>query len=671
MLARALLKYSSFELSEILTGTFPITFDDGITLNSTAKEAIYSSYFWEFHRQYPNTPLLSGHHVSSILKGKPLTSSTHIDLLQIVYWDTVFVYGNWSTATLVKVIDENLRNELTKLVFRVTNMLYNDVSHLAEDSVMSIDVLDFIEVSSHPAVEKAFETISEDTESIGNVYKEIMEVVENDLILATNSLVKATKAKMVNKNQVLQCIGPRGFVSEVDGAIMPVPVTRSYTQGMRTIYNTIAESRTAAKSYYFSEAPLQDSEYFARKLQFIAMSVERLAKEDCGSTNYINWLIKPEEARDGRVVFAGDLKYLVGKYYLDEKTNQLKILNISDTHLIGTMIKMRTALYCNTANPREVCQVCFGDMSKNIMPYANLGHVCSATMTQQSSQSVLSIKHLDSSSISDPINFTPELLNYFVSTVKGNIYCLDPKFKETNTRIIISRLELPGLTDILLVDDVAEINPSRVSSIKSIGIATSIIDSDSPIEVNLSQGGRNVLLTSEFLEYIKIRGWEINSLSAFVFDLDGWDFSLPIFRLPNMEYSFSKHSKAMASIIESRMENLTERTKPESPVRTLVELFDLVNSKINVNIALLEILIYSMMCKDIENKDYRLGRNSSTLTLGVSSDIMANRSLSAAYGYEGQGKLITSPKSFFSEGRPDSIFDVFIAPHEVLANRNY
>jgi hypothetical protein len=180
MYARELLKFNGFELNQILTGSFPITFDDNVTLVSTSREAIYSSYFWEFHRQYPNTPLLSSHHVSSVLNNKPLTSNTHILLLQKIYWDTVMVYSTWSKESVLRNIDAELKDKMIKLIYEVTNNLYNDVSYMSEDSVLSIDILDFIEISRHSKVLEAFDNITHNSESINNTYNIIMDVINND-----------------------------------------------------------------------------------------------------------------------------------------------------------------------------------------------------------------------------------------------------------------------------------------------------------------------------------------------------------------------------------------------------------------------------------------------------------------------------------------------------------
>ncbi len=661
--ARKLLNYTTGQLWNMLTGSILLVFDDGTEKEHTYKEVIYSSYFWDMHRTYQNTPLLYKHSVQYVLKGNHLTSETHIDLLNNIFWEVMTVYDS---------VKNDIKPSLTKMVYQITNNIYNDLIYVTEKYVTSIDILDFIAVNEHPVVAQAFSELTPDTASIEKCYKSIMEVINTDASLSNNSLVKATKAKIVNKNQVLQCVGPRGFISEVDGAIMQIPVTRSYTQGMRTLYNTIAESRTAAKSLYFSEAPLQSSEYFARRLQLVAMHVEGIYRGDCGSQKYLNWTIKPKQYRDGREIYSGDLKFMVGKFYLDEYTNILKPITIEDTHLVGTTVKIRSVLFCNHHDSHKVCEICFGQMSDNVPDYANLGHMCAGTMTNQSTQSVLSAKHIDNSSSFDPIIYNENLLKYFKTGEKitTNNYLFKKEAIRNSLKLVLSRDEAFGLTDILLISNPEDISPSRISSIKEIGVSMLDASTDTPEILNINQYNRNCILTTEFLLYAKENKWEINSSNAFVFDMSKWDHNLPVFRLPDMEYSYSNHSHQIAKIIESRMKEIDERSKPESAVLTLIELFDLVNSKISVNLALLEVIIYSMMVYDRDSGNYFLSRNSEVSSLGVSDDVIHNRSMSIAYAYEEQYKLIENPKSFFQDGRPDSIFDVFINPNEVLKHQH-
>lgn len=633
-----------------------ILFADGVTVRSTGKELIYSSYFWDFHRAYPNTPLTSKHHVKHVLKGRPLTSSTHIELLTIINKDVIEAYG-------IHLPQD--REPLLAMIYEVTNNIHNEVTKLAENHVTSIDILDFIEVIEHPVIKGANESTMSSHESISKTYEAILHAINNDPSLSHNALVRAIKSKMVNSNQVCQCVSVRGFPTEVDGSILKTPILSNYTLGMNTVYDYLAESRSAAKALYFSEAPLQDAEYFARRLQLLAMVVEKIAHEDCGTQCYLQWRVAPPAIDEkGTVTYPGDLKFMIGKYYLDEKTGNLLEIKGDEAHLNNQLIKIRSVIFCEHKDPHSVCKVCFGALSANVTRFANLGHLCAATMTEQTSQSVMSTKHLDASSVSANIIITGEAQKFLTTNRAKNAYLVRKELKDKDVRLIVNREEAIGLTDILSIDDAANINPMRVSSIECIEIVTRQKEDDVNTIIFVNQGNRRAILTAEFLTYLKERRWETDSKNNFVFDLDEWNFSLPVIKLPDMEYSYSDHSHQIAKLIESSKKSRSARSTPNSPVSTLQELFSLVNAKLSVNVAALEVLIYAAM---LPNKDsYGLARNCRNPVLGISDLVIKNRSMAAAYAYEDQSVSLTSPRSFFNEGRVDGPLDAMISPYEVV-----
>lgn len=653
---RELLHIAPQELLGTLPSKLTVVFDDGKEIETTSKKVTYSSYFWDIHRAYPKTPVLSTHFVESVLKGKPLTSSTHIELLTAIYRDVVKVYE----------LDTPQKTEhLLAMVYTVTNRVHNEVAKMAETHVTSIDVLDFIQVVEHPIIKSAIDNCEPNHEAIVRTGEIVRSTMDTDPTLAANSLVRAVKSKMVNEGQVSQCVGVRGFPTEVDGSILKVPILTNYTRGMKTLYNFVAESRSAAKALYFSEAPLQDAEYFARRLQLLSMTVERIAYVDCGSTQYLQWRVNPPvKDEKGKVTYAGDLKFMIGKYYLDEASNTLKMIEGNEEHLFNQSIRIRSVLHCKHSDPHSVCKVCFGGLSSNVSRFANLGHLCSATMTQQTSQSVLSTKHLDASSVSANITLTDLTARYLATNRQKNAYLVRKELRERDVRLVVSSDEAIGLTTILSVDNVDDISPIRVSSIECIEIRVRNKGEEQSIPIFVNQGNRRAVLTSEFLRYLKVHRWETDSSNNFVFDLKDWDFSLPVMKLPDMEYSYSDHSHQIAKVIESSMKNITDRSNPHSPVSTLQELFTLVNTKLNVNIAALEVIIYAIM---VPNKgNYDMARHYPNPVLGIAEQVIKNRSLSNVYAYESQSQSIIDPLSFYKNGRPSSIFDVFIDPYQVV-----
>jgi len=651
-----------------------VTFDDGEIIETNDREILFSSYCWEFHRQYPDTPLLKKHHLQEVLRGRSFNDSSHYKLLEIIYWDVAAVYHLHTPAA---------RDHITRLVYQITNTIYNDLTHRLEEYVVSLDILDFLEAADSPNISAALDAMQPNPKSIEHTYEVIGEELGKSATLAHNALALFTRSGVVKQSQVLQCIGPRGYVTEVDGSHMEVPILRSFTKGMRSLYNMALESRAASKSLYFSEAPLQDSEYFSRKLQLMTMAVEYLergpiaapgentmgiALGNCCSTDYLVWRVRGEERVNDEVIYKGDLEFLDGKYYVNETTGLLERLNRSDYHLVGKTIKLRTVLGCKHHDSHGVCSVCFGGLGDNISPYANLGHICSAMMTQQSTQSVLSTKHLMTSSVVEAIMLTDLARRFFKVGSKGDTYLLLPEWRNKPFKLIVSSQEAYGLTDIALVDNVVDINPSRISAVEIVEVMVGTDEAHERHPIIVSHHSRKAVFTSELLQHLKTYHWQTDGTGNFVIDFSHWDYSKPILRLPQKEYSYAKHASEISRIVESRVKDITMRSKPDSPKATLMELFELVNSKLSVNIACLEVIIYTVMCKNTTDDNYALVRNAENAGLGVIDPIISGRSLSAVYAYESQYKVILDPKSFFPQNRNDHLLDVFIAPAEVVAH---
>ncbi len=671
--ARALLAYSTEQLwQSIKPGRYKLVFDDGVEVITNDREILYSSYFWVFHKRYPDTPLKSTHHVRAVTKGGALTSDTHIQLLENVYWDVVDAYPAMS---------EEERDALTRLIYEVTNTLYSDLTYRLEPWVVSLDILDFIEVLEHPAVTQSLEELDASKEKIRNTYLTIRKTIRTDPALRNNPLAIVTKANAVKENQLLQCIGPRGYVSEVDGSSLEVPILRGLTKGLRTFYNMAVESLSVSRSYYYSEAPLQDSEYFARRLHLVAMIVERIERfkvrpqriiphevvpGNCGSTRYFEWKLKAPVVVEGKTLYRGDLDGMEGKYYLDEEEGVLKRLNRTDTHLYGQIIKMRSPLTCEHPDPHVVCETCFGELAQNIPTHANLGHICATIMTQQISQSMLSARHYMGS-----VDYEPVILSGVTQTFLrfdnelSRFYLKKPEGVDA-LRLIIDSREAVGLTDVYLVENVHQINPSRVSALTGVQLAITNAEITQRYDLKLTYYARKATLSHDLLYYIKTNGYEVNDEGNFIIDLSRWNTEAPLFELPKKEYDFYKFSSEIVKLIESSANLLKERAKPESPFTILMEVFEKVNSKLDLNLACLEVIFYAYMCKDPLNGDFSLARKHPGAGLGVLAPIIANRSLSAAYAYEMQNATIFNPKSFFPQGRDDHIFDVFIAPREVI-----
>lgn len=652
-LAKELLKLNRKEINE-LPDIFTLQFDNNKVIESSRNKMIYTNFFWDIFRSYPNTPITEKHHVSYVLKGKALTSKTHNLLFDEIYISVIEAYN---------LLTPESKEHILGLLYKIVNDIYNDVSDYAEEYVTTIDILDFINMVDNPKIKKIVDGTIDSHRSISNCYEESAKVIMKDPSFDNNNLALAARTKLIDIGQLLQTVTVRGRVTEVDGTILPYGIMGNFTKGLTSLYEIVAESRSAAKSLYYTDIKIGDTEYSSRRLQLLCMVVEKISYTDCGSTDYLEWNVRPPSFDDeGTEVYEGDLRNMLGKYYLDEKSNCLKILSPNDTHLHGKTIKLRSSHKCWDKDPHKVCEICFGALAKNVSKYANIGHLAVITMTERLSQNVLSIKHKDHNATGDSVVLNEMTRKYFsVDATKSSYVFLD-KFKDMEVNLIINKEEVYGLTDLNTINDMNIVVPIRFSAIEYLDISYVRKGIRITDFLKVSMRDKPVILSLDFLKYLKIHKWKIDkNNNNFILDLSKWDFSLPILVLPEKEYSFSDHSALISKLIRSSIPNSKKRGTKDYADCLIRELFSLVNSKININLSALEIIVYALTIDDTETNG--LSRGNYQGKTGISVNIMGDRSLGTAYTFEGVIKILTNPKSFFKLKRPDSVFDVFIDPY--------
>lgn len=653
--ARSLLAFDSIALWDILTGKFTLVFDDG-ELEVTARETLYSFYAWNLHREYPNTPLLKKHHVKTVIGDKRLGSNTHLELLGNCAWSVYDTYINYLPASGWEMAENELRDKIAKRVYQITNEMYSDLSHRLEEFVVSLDITDFINVISHPSIKKANDEVVATKQSIEETYSAIKDTLFNSPDLDKNPLALAARSSLVSIGQTLQCIGPRGYLTDTDSNEFPTPVLRGYTQGMRKFIESFIESRSAAKSLIFSKSPLQQAEYFSRRLQIMSQVVQNLHYGDCGSTQYSLWKVRDEVKVNGVVKRPGDLKQLVGKHYLDND-GVLKTIYSDSKELIGRTLKLRTVIHCGHPDPYGICSVCFGELSLSVPAKTNIGQMCCTSLAQKSSQNVLSVKHLDGSSVIAGIEIIGVERDYLSVASDDNSYMLSDKLKGKHVTLVIRADQATNITDIMDVGDIESLNITRVSELSEIGIMVKIADGVHIESFDVTLNDRKASMTHSLLRYIRSHNWGVDDKGNYTIEMADWDWSKSILTLPLKHFNMSDHSKDIASMIESSVDKLHERDNIVSADNALVELFDLVNDKLSVNIAVLDVVLYGTMIVSAEGRDYSLPKPWTDNGLGIMRMSMANRSLSAAMAYEGHRDVLVSPISYISSNRVDHPFD--------------
>lgn len=661
--ARKLLQHSTEELGTILKGAFKLQFDDGV-IETNAFETYYSSIGWDMIRQYPESPILMKHHLTHQLGEKLVGSDTHRTLFNSISWSVVDTY---------KERDPEIVEKMAEAIYIATNVMQNTMVVGLESSAVSMDLLEYIEIMKHPEVMAVRQNMEPTSTSIDLLNKTISKVMHTDASIAGNTICLSVRAKLVREAQMLQCLGVRGFTKEINSDVFKHPIMRGFTEGMRKFHDALIESRSASMSLFYSTAPLKLAEYFARKLQLLCMTVERLHKGDCGSTRYLNFLIRDKEpGTNGRPGRKCDLDILEGKYYMDDESGTLKMVRRSDKHLIGKQLKMRFAFMgCKHADKNGICETCYGGLAESVPKGSNIGHITSSASTQQSSQLILSTKHFLGSSVIELIEIDEAYRSFIKASSSGTEYMFCPELERLNAKFIISSYSARGMTDIREADNVRRLGITHVSDIESITIMTTDQFGEiiyTPIDLNIAR--RNASMTYDMLEHIKQVGWDFDEKSNYIVPLQGWDFSKSAFTLPMRDHNMSDYAKLITSIIESSKEKHKKRQKNQTtPEQVFFELYDTLNSRLSVNAALVDVIILAAMVKSIENKDYALPKGDDNGEIGVTALTIPNRSSGAAMAFEKHREVLMNTDSFDPDGRCDHLMDVFICPQETVMHR--
>lgn len=650
-------------LWDTLPDKFIMIFDNQESMEVTKKSTIFSSYYWDVIRQYPNTIIINKHHLEFYLKDKPFTSKSHLDILNAIYPSIVMAYG---------LSRPDLRNHLNRLIFEVNNQsAYNNLSKKLYRYMTSIDILDVIEVADNVSIQKAVEDCNLTEDGVDQLSKKVINIIKNDKSLDDNRLARALRYGVLRDNQVVQSVAMRGYVTDVDSDLFMRPVTGCYVDGIRLIYESLVESRLGAKSLLYSEEPLRQTEYLSRRLQLLSMTVERVHYTDCGSQEYLEFLVQPDKYDSfDKLISKSNLEILIGKYYLDPLDNTLKSIKGNETHLHNTWIKLRDPVAgCKHPDPHGICSVCFGDLSQNIQPGANVGHLCASAWGKIIAQLILSVKHVESSTNSRCVKIDSDNRDYLDTDIKKDKYYLRKNIIDNDYYLEISKDAVPNLNDIIDVKGIAYVDIARTTSIDEIKLFNTTDYKIFPIQVDNMTG----MFTAEFIEYLKVKKWTLNQRGNYIFDISEWNHNHPFISLSKKEFNNFELSKLIEKIItsrglkESKKKERRERDVSEAILRELVEV---INTKLKVNFAILSTIVYGTMVKDPLVFDARLPKAGEEKRAGILKETLPNRSLSGVFAFEVMAPEFVAPKSYFPLFRDNYVLDIFLTPEESMKARS-
>ena len=636
-IAEELLAMSKAEIWALPLGRCRIQFQDA-TIDAWARTTIFSWYCWEVHRRWPNTPLLSRHHQGE----RPMAGDTMEDMLSDIVWDSYDAYSKNGHYDL---------EEHGRCAYQISNEIFNDLTNNCSEFVTSISILDFLQAHRHPAIRQANEEVQNaefvNNATIERAYAKIGDALRNDPELKHNAIASALRAKLVSNGQIMQCLGPRGFVTDADSHMFKNAIRVSYTKGLTKLEDSMKDSRSATKALFFSKNAVADSEYNNRIIQFSASILQNLHMEDCGSKGYIHFTIKNRRT----------LMDMRGIHYYVPDTREERTITANDTHLVGTTVQMRSVFTCLHRDRIGVCVKCMGDIGLSIMRGDNLGHV-SATETQAKiGQSILSTKHLDGSGSVEEFVLQPYALD-FLHVTNETEFVLSPKLEGRPFHIVVSDKDVPNIHDLQYVTDARELAATRISEISSMIFRVPHGEGEMAVEVIVSAGNRKPHFSMGMLEHIKRVGWRVTEEGNYCIDMTGWDANQNIMEMPMTQFSMPEYMKSIETFIKSKPSpKLPMIVDYPTPSAALMAFHDLVTVKLNINVSHLQVVVLTTMIESVERNDYNLPIDRSKGTFVSHTALMENRSLAAYMAFQDQPQGIFGVKSYIHTVRPPHILD--------------
>jgi len=237
-----------------------------------------------------------------------------------------------------------------------------------------------------------------------------------------------------------------------------------------------------------------------------------------------------------------------------------------------------------------------------------------------------------------------------------------------NSRVsmIVTQNDAFGIKDIKTPEDIYKLDITRITRIGAIVMMVTNKLGTEYYPIEIKDSGKYGAFTEKFLEYIITNGYALDSQDRYVIDVTDWRFATPVIKMPQIEYSFLQLSAEVKNMLKTMKVVKDVRTK-ESPETILQQLFDLINSKLDVNLALLEVLVYAFTINNMESYDYQLGRNRKDQEIADIKHNMHNRSLGGFYAWEYVAKGIASPLTFSKRKRTNHPLDVMMCPNETVA----
>lgn len=634
---------------------FVLIFDDGDTMVTNTFRTEVSRKLWMAHEHYPDLNIYKRHHIGN----GPLSNDRLQDVTSAINKDLHDLYEG----------DTTYDREKTWYLLQCTfQRVYNECIVEYSQYIRGSTSFDFLDLYNYPPIKEIREGLEPNSLSIERGNHKVTKIIMDDPLLTRNPIVSNIRARTVKMEQLLQIILVRGYNTDIDSHIYNKPIMGNYFSGIRRVDEALMESTLAAKSIIFTGQPLEQTEYANRKMQFPSHQVDLLVMNDCGSKKY------------GVIEITKDrIKDMEGLNFIHPETGKMRSLQLSDLkEFEGMSLKFRLPFYCAYRHQNCICKVCYGDLAYSIPYGTNIGHTASTMTQSEVSQRVLKVKHSEPSTVSDPININPEERPYILPGMKSNEICLNPRLAEKGIKLLLRSTSSQNLINasklpILKALDLAQGgSAARHTQFKDVTFETPS-DSKIPLRhhVSVSRGARLSYLTNDFLRFFLKQGFKIQDDGYYHIDLTEWDFNNPAFELPNRHMNMKDFAAEVEVFIRSTRESslrhlggLRQLKQYDDPVEALLDLWELISSKVPVAMNHVAVVMTSMMVRKFgKTGDMRIPPLDEPFRFAKYDEIMQGRSLGALFAYQGGKAALEDIDQYLNTERDPHLMDLFVMPN--------
>ena len=461
----------------------------------------------------------------------------------------IYEFGNANAGTFNDVMEHvtkmlvDYHDSVTKEIAYCLADIKDKLSTFSQNcssiscNTMSIwDVLQF--KSNNKEFKELFDMELTDDQTIEEIEKEtkaaekkMVKLIKEDKDNCFRNYVIAGRLKIPQLAKMVCAVGTR---PDIDKTIIPRPIKRSYIRGLQDTAEYYMETITARDAMMTKNDNLPRSGFLSRKINRLTSNIGiKYTVNDCGSTRYLNYFVENDDYLD----------MIDGKYYLDEKSNTLKVVDYNnDKDLIGKTLKIRTFITCRCSE--GVCKTCVGKTSVRLRG-TRLGALPAIKCINPMSQKALSAKHdLGTKSIAI-VNET--LKKYF--TNDGMDFFIKPEYASSRNLQLVIRSD--SIEDLVYTNvDTSDDEVNTVIALDYIAVR------DHGQEFPIENEGMRIALSDELLANKRVFSEDEENSENMIIQLNKLENAEdPIFYAILDTEEISKYLNALIKLIDTSAVN--------------------------------------------------------------------------------------------------------------------